>query len=42
MTEKELREENKILRNNILDLERQLHYAYIRIKELTKNEKSKN
>tara|TARA_B100000927_G_C16397941_1_gene442146 strand:+ start:74 stop:193 length:120 start_codon:yes stop_codon:yes gene_type:complete len=39
MIEKELKEENKILRNNIKDLEKQLHDAYIRIKELTKNEK---
>jgi len=42
MTEKELKEENKILRNNILDLEKQLHDAYVRIKELTKSEKSKH
>ena len=33
--EKELRAENQVLRNNVRDLEKQLHEAYKRINELS-------
>ena len=32
--EKELKAENQVLRNNVRDLEKQLHEAYKRINEL--------
>ena len=37
MTEKELKEENKVLKQNVNDLEKQLHDAYIRIMTLVAN-----
>ena len=33
--EKELKAENQVLRNNVRDLEKQLHEAYKRINELS-------
>lgn len=35
--EKELKAENQVLRNNVQDLERQLHDAYKRINELNES-----
>jgi cell division protein FtsB len=35
--EKELKAENQVLRNNVKDLERQLHDAYKRISELNES-----